>query len=90
MAAIRGHVDCRVVENPFSRWLAAIKKGKKIMVRKLFPSSNQYSVGTKKWNIGPNHLVRMTSYNEFYYRIDSISEGHSSKIEQNYRTSSEI
>ena len=48
MAAIRGHVDCRVVENPFSRWLAAIKTGKKIMVRKLFPSSNQYSVGTKK------------------------------------------
>ena len=41
MAAIRGHVDCRVVENPFSRWLAAIKTGKKIMVRKLFPSSNQ-------------------------------------------------
>ena len=41
MAAIRGHVDCRVVENPFSRWLAAINTGK-IMVRKLkpFPPSN--------------------------------------------------
>ena len=32
----------------------------------------------------------MTSQNEFHYRIDSISEGHSSTIEQNYRTSSEI
>ena len=32
----------------------------------------------------------MTPQNEFYHRIDSISEHHSSTIEQNYRTSSEI
>ena len=41
-------------------------------------------------DIGPNHLVRMTSQNEFYHRIDSISERHNSTIEQNDRTSSEI
>ena len=56
MAAIRGHVDCRVVENPFSRWIAARKTRKKIMVRKLFPSSNQQG-HKKKWNIGPKLSV---------------------------------